>query len=69
MLRWLRRLPVVFGRSRELVGKDANGNKYYNLNLDGRVARIVDTAGDEDDYDPHQVPVEWQCKAALCIWK
>eukprot|EP00730_Choanoeca_flexa_P014980 TRINITY_DN6748_c0_g1_i3.p1 TRINITY_DN6748_c0_g1~~TRINITY_DN6748_c0_g1_i3.p1 ORF type:complete len:115 (+),score=7.81 TRINITY_DN6748_c0_g1_i3:67-411(+) len=60
MLRWIRRLPTAFGQSKKLVGRDTNGNKYYNLTLQDRTARIVETPGDEEDYDPSNLPVEWR---------
>jgi NADH:ubiquinone oxidoreductase subunit len=67
MFRWLRRLPAAFGQSKQLVGRDSNGNKYYNLVLEARTARIVETPGDEEDYDPSQLPVEWRGKLSAFV--
>lgn len=64
--RWLRRLPAAFGSKRRLVGEDTRGNKYYEVLLSERTARVVETGGDEDDYDNSRLPSEWQCNASGC---
>jgi hypothetical protein len=62
MWKWLRRLPIAVGRQRQLVGADAHGNKYYELALANRLARVIETPNGEveEAFDPNSVPIEWQ---------